>query len=62
MTALHKYKLGESVQLVGGETRLKPLGSFEIVRLMPTEHGFRQYRIRSLVDGHERMVMEIELT
>jgi hypothetical protein len=28
---------------------------------MPTEHGLRQYRIRSLTDGHERMALEVEL-
>jgi hypothetical protein len=28
---------------------------------MPSEHGLRQYRIRSLTDGHERMVIEAEL-
>jgi hypothetical protein len=57
----HKFKLGDAVDLVGGEQRLTPLGRFEIVRVMPTEHGHRQYRIRSLSDGHERMAMEIEL-
>jgi hypothetical protein len=57
----YKFKLGQSVELIAGETRLKPLGRFEIVRLMPSEHGLRQYRIRSLTDGHERMVIEGEL-
>jgi hypothetical protein len=28
---------------------------------MPIEHGIRQYRIRSLRDGHERMAVEGEL-
>jgi len=57
----HKFKLGQTVELLGGEMRLKPLGSFEIVRVMPTEHGHRQYRIRSKSDGHERMALESEL-
>jgi hypothetical protein len=57
----HKFKIGQSVELVGGETRLRPLGRFEIVRVMPTEHGNRQYRIRSLLDGHERVCLEAEL-
>jgi hypothetical protein len=61
MTDLYKFRLGQSVELLAGETRLKPLGRFEIVRLMPSEHGLRQYRIRSLADGHERMVIEAEL-
>jgi hypothetical protein len=57
----HKFKLGQSVELLRNEMNLKPLGMFEVVRLMPTEHGRRQYRIRSLVDGHERVAMEVEL-
>lgn len=61
MAELHKFRLGQSVDLVGNDVRLKPLGSFEIVRVMPTEHGHRQYRIKSLTDGHERMVSEAEL-
>lgn len=61
MVDSYKFKLGQAVDLVAAETRLKPLGRFEIVRLMPSEHGFRQYRIRSLTDGHERMVTEAEL-
>ncbi len=56
-----KFIVGQSVELVAGPHRLSPLGRFEIVRLMPSEHGLRQYRIRSLTDGHERMVIEAEL-
>ncbi|HEY3916404.1 MAG TPA: hypothetical protein VGL83_01365 [Stellaceae bacterium] len=61
MSNFHKFKLGQAVELIGASIRLKPLGRFEVVRLMPTEHGLHQYRIRSLVDGHERMVLEAEL-
>jgi hypothetical protein len=57
----YKFKLGQSVELVAADIRAKPLGRFEVVRLMPTEHGLRQYRIRSLTDGHERMALEVEL-
>jgi hypothetical protein len=58
----HKFKVGQSVDLIGVQRSLgPPLGRFEIVRLMPTEHGRHQYRIRSLLDGHERMVSESEL-
>lgn len=58
----HKFKLGQSVELLRSrDLNLTPLGRFEVVRIMPTEHGHRQYRIRSLLDGHERMAMETEL-
>jgi hypothetical protein len=61
MPNAYKFKIGQSVDLVARDVRAKPLGRFEIVRLMPTEHGLRQYRIRSLIDGHERMALEVEL-
>ena len=57
----HKFKLGQSVDFIAKDSLPKPLGQFEIVRVMPTEHGLRQYRIKSLTDGHERMVVEAEL-
>lgn len=62
MSQTPKFSVGQSVELTAGPHRLSPLGRFEIVRLMPSEHGLRQYRIRSLTDGHERMVIEAELT
>ena len=57
----HKFRVGQSVELANSEMRLNRLGRFEVVRIMPTEHGQRQYRIRSLADGHERVAMEDEL-
>lgn len=56
-----KFKIGQAVELLRKEQNLRQLGRFEIVRVMPVEHGHRQYRIRSLVDGHERMALEGEL-
>lgn len=58
----HKFKLGQSVELLRKEPHLKPLGRFEVIRIMPTEHGQRQYRIRSSFDGHERVAIEADLT
>ena len=58
----HKFKAGQTVELLRKqELHVKPLGMFEVVRLMPIEHGEWQYRIRSLADGHERVVLEAEL-
>jgi hypothetical protein len=59
---LHKFKFGQSVEFVASDLRLKPLGLFKIVRVMPSERGIRQYRIQSVMDGHERVVMEGDLT
>jgi len=59
---LHKFKVGQSVEFVSSDLRLKPLGRFTIVRVMPSERGIQQYRVKSAVDGHERMAMEGDLT
>jgi hypothetical protein len=40
---LHKFKLGQSVEFVASDLRLKPLGMFKIVRVMPSERGIQQY-------------------
>ena len=58
----HKFKANQSVQLIASDLQLKTLGRFTIVRPLPTEHGVLQYRIKSLSDGHERVVTESELT
>jgi hypothetical protein len=62
VTKPHKFKVGQSVDLAGlPRSAGSSAGKFEVVRLMPTEHGHHQYRIRSYLDGHERMVAESEL-
>jgi hypothetical protein len=60
MTA-HKFKIGQRVTL--GSKRLSLWGgTFEVARQMPEENGIFQYRIRSVADGHERVVLESELS
>ena len=51
----HKFKTGQRV------TVIERHGRFEIVRLLPETGGRNQYRVRSLADGHERIVIETEL-
>jgi hypothetical protein len=58
---LLKFKPGQSVEFVTSDLRLKPLGLFTIVRAMPSERGIQQYRVKSVMDGHERVVMESDL-
>lgn len=57
----HKFKVGQSVEFAGGGIHPKPLGMFKVVRVMPSERGIQQYRIKSVTDGHERMVTESDL-
>jgi len=61
MPEFHKFKVGQSVEFATSTQQLKPLGAFKVVRIMPSERGVLQYRIKSILDGHERMVLESEL-
>ena len=56
-----KFKLGQSVEFTASNQRPKPLGQFKIVRVMPSERGIQQYRVKSAMDGHERVAMESDL-
>ncbi len=53
----HKFKTGQRVTVapndLGGELRV---GTFTVVRPLPEERGVWQYRIKSITDGHERVV------
>lgn len=60
--ASHKFAAGRKVQFVKSDLRLSPLGQFEIIRALPIEHGILQYRVKSLIDGHQRVVMESDLS
>ena len=59
----YKFSAGQTVTYapsgVGGADRNV---RFEIVRFLPSEHGMNQYRLKSLVDGHERVAFESELS
>lgn len=58
----HKFKVGQKMNVtLIGRGRNAGAGLFEIVRLMPVDTSGHQYRIRSMSDGHERIVVEAEL-
>jgi hypothetical protein len=59
---VHRYKAGQTVHLVPSGYIANARGSFTIVLLLPEEHGICHYRIRSTIDGHERVVTENEVT
>ena len=59
---MHRFKEGAVVDTQEGPNNLIPPGRYKIVRLMPpTTGGNNQYRIKSLKDGHERIVRESDL-
>ena len=57
----HKFKIGQEVTLVAYQFDPKRHTRFEVIRVMPTEHWVHQYRLKSVLDGHERVATESEL-
>jgi hypothetical protein len=58
----HKFAVGERVELVPspGDVRV-PRGPYTVERLLPDEHNDREYRVRCVKDGHERVAHEAQL-
>jgi len=63
--ATHKFAVGQTVSFSPDPYDRHQLGSaqrrFKIVRLLPEEANIRQYRVKSQLDGHERVVREDQL-
>lgn len=57
----HKFKVGQTVDLIPSTFRSAAKGAYEIVSLRPPENGNLQYRIRSKSESHERVVNEGDL-
>jgi hypothetical protein len=58
----HRFKVGQTVVAPsGGLDALIPRGPFVVVRLLPFVNGEPHYRVRSLVDGHQRAVLERQI-
>jgi hypothetical protein len=58
----YKFRIGQNVKMAGGHMGGPQSNArFEVVRHLPETGGRCQYRIRSTLDGHERVVTEAEL-
>ena len=57
----HKFKVGQSVDLVQSVSRSAASGQYEILSLRPPEEGSPQYRIKSKNESYERVVAESDL-
>ena len=58
----HKYTVGQSVEFSpGARDGSAARGRYEVVRHLPSETRDLQYRVKSSVDGHERVVRESQL-
>jgi hypothetical protein len=59
----HQFHVGQTVHLwrpaLAGYAAV---GAYEIRAVLPEQEGRRRYRIKSLIEPHERVVSEIELS
>lgn len=62
MATEHKFKTGQTVLTVKTAYSTLPQGRYQVVRLLPADGAGNQYRVKSVRDGHERVVRESELT
>ena len=58
---VHKFRIGQSVDLIPSTFRSAASGHYEIISLWPAEGGNPQYRIRNKSESHERVVAESDL-
>jgi hypothetical protein len=59
---MHKYNVGQVVQLLPGPyERQAARGSYTIIKQMPGESSDLEYRIKSVLEPHERVVKESQL-
>jgi hypothetical protein len=58
---IHKFRVGQTVDLIPSTFRSAAKGAYEIVSLRPAEDGSTRYRIKSKSESHERVVSEGDL-
>ena len=60
--ATHKFAVGQALNFssaIGGESKSK--GRYKVVRQLPETGNMLQYRIKSEMDGQERVVREDQI-
>jgi hypothetical protein len=58
----HKYSVGETVYFTASNvSRPAASGTYEVVRLLPTDGDDCQYRIKSSTEAFERVAKESQL-
>jgi hypothetical protein len=59
--ATHKFNIGQMVRVIPNSYISDAQGKFDVVSVLPEEHGMHQYRIKSATDERVHVVMETEL-
>ena len=59
----HKFSTGQKVEFRPGSMDGNvPLGAYTIVKPLPVEANTFRYRVKNVRDGHERVVVESQLS
>ncbi len=60
--ARHIYTIGQSIEFLPGrfDGAAQP-GTYTIVRQLPNDSNDREYRVKCVRDGHERIVRESQM-
>jgi hypothetical protein len=58
---MHKFRVGQIIDLIPSMSRSAARGHYEIVSLRPADGEIPQYRIKSSSESHERVVAENDL-
>ncbi len=57
----HSFRVGQTVTLVPSEFFGVRHGPYAILRLLANDGLDREYRVKHVVDGHERIVQQSEI-
>ena len=57
----HRFRVGQRVNVVARGILSPPVGNYEVLRLLPHDGLTNHYRVKSLKDGHERVLRELDL-
>jgi hypothetical protein len=57
----HKFRVGDIVEAAASLFKATPPGPYDVVRLLPPVGMSKQYRLKSRLNGHERVVREEDI-
>jgi hypothetical protein len=57
----HSFRIGQTVELIPSRFFGAKHGLYAILRLLPNDGLDREYRVKHLGDGHERVVQQSEI-
>jgi hypothetical protein len=57
----HKFRVGDVVEARASLFKATPPGPYDVVRLLPPVGTSNQYRLKSRLNGHERVVCEDDI-